>query len=87
MAQDFYAVFGLVEDDRHIGTVDADGVALAAVQALYRLVLQKDSDIRRQQAELQQGRIFVEGRGRFGGALARRKSDRRPSHGQAARHA
>src|SRR5262249_51863603 len=36
MAQDFYASFGLGEDDKHISTVDADGVALAAVQALYR---------------------------------------------------
>lgn len=35
-AQDFRAAFGLGEDDRHISTVDADGVALAAIQALYR---------------------------------------------------
>ena len=34
MAQDFYAAFGLGEDDRHITTVDADGVALAAIQGL-----------------------------------------------------
>ncbi len=36
MAQDFYAAFGLGEDDRHISTIDADGVALAAIQALYQ---------------------------------------------------
>ncbi len=35
MAQDFYAAFGLGEDDTHIGTIDADGVALAAIQGLY----------------------------------------------------
>jgi hypothetical protein len=35
-AQDFRAAFGLGEDDRHISSVDADGVALAAIQALYR---------------------------------------------------
>jgi len=35
MAQDFYAAFGVGEDDRHISTVDADGVALAAIQGLY----------------------------------------------------
>ena len=35
-AQDFKAAFGLGEDERHISTVDADGVALAAIQALYR---------------------------------------------------
>jgi hypothetical protein len=34
-AQDFYATFGLGSDDRHITTVDADGVALVAIQGLY----------------------------------------------------
>jgi hypothetical protein len=34
MAQDFQAAFGLGADDRHIATVDADGVALAAIQGL-----------------------------------------------------
>ena len=35
MAQDFYAAFGLGEDDRHITSIDEDGVALAAIKALY----------------------------------------------------
>jgi hypothetical protein len=35
MAQDFYAAFGLGSDDRSISTVDADGVAFAAIQGLY----------------------------------------------------
>jgi hypothetical protein len=35
MAQDFYAAFGVGEDDRHITTIDEDGVALAAVKALH----------------------------------------------------
>ena len=34
MAQDFYAAFGIGPDDRHIATVDADGVVLAAIQGL-----------------------------------------------------
>jgi uncharacterized coiled-coil protein SlyX len=34
MAQDFRAAFGLGDDDKVISTVDADGVALAAAQAL-----------------------------------------------------
>jgi len=38
MAQDFHAAFQVGEDDKHIGTVDADGVALAAIQGLYELV-------------------------------------------------
>jgi Chaperone of endosialidase len=35
MAQDFYAAFGVGEDDRHITPIDEDGVALAAIKALY----------------------------------------------------
>ncbi len=34
MAQDFYAAFNVGEDDRHITSIDEDGVALAAVKAL-----------------------------------------------------
>jgi hypothetical protein len=34
MAQDFRAAFGLGHDDKGIATVDADGVALAAIQGL-----------------------------------------------------
>ena len=33
-AQDFHAAFGLGVDPRRIGTVDADGIALAAIKAL-----------------------------------------------------
>ncbi|MFQ5570043.1 MAG: tail fiber domain-containing protein [Rhodothermales bacterium] len=35
MAQDFYAAFGLGKDDRHIAPLDANGVALAALQAMH----------------------------------------------------
>jgi regulator of replication initiation timing len=34
MAQDFYAAFKVGEDDRHITSIDEDGVALAAIKAL-----------------------------------------------------
>jgi hypothetical protein len=34
MAQDFYAAFRVGEDDRHITSVDEEGVALAAIKAL-----------------------------------------------------
>lgn len=44
-AQDFYAAFGLGADDKHISTVDTDGVALAAIQGLYRVVREKDARI------------------------------------------
>jgi hypothetical protein len=35
MAQDFYAAFKVGEDNRHITTIDEDGIALAAIKALY----------------------------------------------------
>ncbi len=54
MAQDFRAAFELGSDDKHISTVDADGVALAAIQALYRLSLEKDAQLRKQQAQIQE---------------------------------
>jgi len=37
VAQDFYAAFGLGNNDKAIATVDADGVALVAIQELYRI--------------------------------------------------
>ncbi len=36
VAQDFNSIFSLGENERYISTVDADGVSLAAIQALYR---------------------------------------------------
>ena len=35
MAQDFYAAFGVGEDDKHITSIDEDGVALSAIKALH----------------------------------------------------
>jgi hypothetical protein len=45
MAQDFRAAFGLGHDDKGIATVDADGVALAAIQGLHQLLKQKDGEV------------------------------------------
>jgi len=45
MAQDFYAAFGLGEDDKHIVTVDADGVALAAVKGVHAITKQQSAKI------------------------------------------
>ncbi|MFZ6028863.1 MAG: hypothetical protein ACOYYS_14200, partial [Chloroflexota bacterium] len=50
-AQDFYAAFGVGEDERHIATIDADGVALAAIQGLNELVDEKDAQIIALQAQ------------------------------------
>jgi hypothetical protein len=35
MAQDFYAAFGVGKDNKHITSIDEDGVALAAIKALH----------------------------------------------------
>ncbi len=43
MAQDFRDAFQVGADDRMIGTIDADGVALAAVQELYRIVRRQNA--------------------------------------------
>jgi Chaperone of endosialidase len=54
-AQDFRAAFGLGDDDRVISTVDADGVALAAAQALEARTTEQQSEIdalRQENAEL-----------------------------------
>jgi hypothetical protein len=55
MAQDFYAAFGVGLDDKHIATVDADGVALAAIQGLNQKVEQQRAEaveLKREIAEL-----------------------------------
>jgi phage shock protein A len=39
---------------RPFSTVEADGVALAAIQALYNLVLQKDEQIQKLAQQLEQ---------------------------------
>jgi len=52
MAQDFYSAFEVGQDDKHIATVDADGVALAAIQALYKRLQQKDAEIQELRARL-----------------------------------
>ena len=43
MAQDFRAAFGLGDSDRHIAAVDANGVTMAAIQALHRRVVALES--------------------------------------------
>ena len=46
MAQDFYAAFGVGPDDKHIATVDADGVALVAIQGLNQKVEEQAKALR-----------------------------------------
>jgi len=56
MAQDFYAAFGLGEDDRHIAPLDTNGVAIAAIQELNQRVQEQDAQI----AALQQQNAALE---------------------------
>jgi len=46
VAQDFHAAFGLGDSERHISTVDADGVALAAIQGLNQKVEEENAKVR-----------------------------------------
>ncbi|MGH8014929.1 MAG: tail fiber domain-containing protein, partial [Candidatus Zixiibacteriota bacterium] len=55
MSQDFYSAFGLGDDNKRISTIDADGVALAAIQALHKqnLELKRElEELRKQVKEL-----------------------------------
>ncbi|MBL9139731.1 MAG: tail fiber domain-containing protein [Verrucomicrobiales bacterium] len=76
MAQDFRAAFALGEDEKNIATVDADGVALAAIQGLNQKVdeqakalRERDERIGRLEAELSELRGLVQA------ALARHPSN------------
>ena len=51
VAQDFYAAFGLGESETGISTVDADGVALAAIQGLYQLAQEQAARIQALEAD------------------------------------
>ncbi len=55
MAQDFYAAFNVGEDDKHIASIDEDGVALAAIKAMnarIRLLNAENAALRHQLAAL-----------------------------------
>ncbi|HEY5909173.1 MAG TPA: tail fiber domain-containing protein [Verrucomicrobiae bacterium] len=54
MAQDFHAAFGLGTDDKHIATVDADGVALAAIQGLNQKMEAENAELKKRVAQLEQ---------------------------------
>jgi len=53
-AQDFHDAFGLGANDRNIAMVDADGVALAAVQGLYEVVREQQATIERLEKTIDQ---------------------------------
>ena len=53
MAQDFAAAFGVGEDDRRINPVDANGVTLASIQALYALTQKQAEQIAALQKQIE----------------------------------
>jgi len=54
MAQDFYEAFGVGEDERRITTIDADGIALAAIQALNAELNRKTDELAAQGSEIEE---------------------------------
>jgi hypothetical protein len=54
MAQDFHEAFSLGHDDKHITSVDADGVALAAIQGLNQKLEEKLAEKAREVEDLKQ---------------------------------
>jgi hypothetical protein len=59
IAQDFYQAFGLGLDNKHITTIDEGGIALAAIQGLYRqnTALQRENRTLRDQLGAQNARL------------------------------
>ncbi|MAT42624.1 MAG: hypothetical protein CL609_09805 [Anaerolineaceae bacterium] len=52
MAQDFYGSYGVGKDDKHLSALDVNGVALASIQELNRIVEEKDAQIANLEADL-----------------------------------
>lgn len=51
MAQDFHDAFGLGNTDKAYHSIDAHGVSLASIKALYQLVQEQEARLRRLEAE------------------------------------
>ncbi len=60
MAQDFYSAFALGVDNEHITTIDADGVALAAIKELHQLLLAQQDLLQSQQEQIEELKMMVE---------------------------
>ena len=53
MAQDFYAAFGTGIDNRHITSIEEDGVALAAIKGLDAKLRSQNAELHRENSGLQ----------------------------------
>lgn len=52
VAQDFYSIFNIGTDDKHIAPIDEGGVALAAIQGLNQKVESENAELRAENANL-----------------------------------
>ena len=59
MAQDFHAAFALGNTDRAYDPIDAHGVELAAIKALYECIQKEEAHIERLERENQELRLRV----------------------------
>ncbi|PWU17253.1 MAG: hypothetical protein C5B50_11715, partial [Verrucomicrobia bacterium] len=72
VAQDFYAAFNVGPDDKHIATVDEEGVALAAIQGLNQKMDTESAEFQAEVTELRKRLGDIETRfEKFQGAIAR----------------
>jgi len=53
MGQDFYSIFNIGTDEKHIAPIDEGGVALAAIQGLNQKLEQKETEIIELKARLE----------------------------------
>jgi len=75
MAQDFYAAFGTGADNRHITSIDEDGVALAAIKAVNSKLDDENAELLRENARIQSRLAALEAKvDRHGAPNARRAS-------------
>lgn len=61
VSQDFYRIFNVGTSDEAIGTVDADGVALAAIQGLNEELKDRDKKIEQLEKEIKEQKALIEG--------------------------
>jgi len=60
MAQDFHAAFSVGENNTSITTIDADGVALAAIQGLHSIVEEQNAVLEEQKTLIAQQQALIE---------------------------
>lgn len=61
MAQDFFEAFGLGADDKHISAVDANGIALAAIQGLVTGLRAKEAEVRDLRQRIERLEALIQG--------------------------